>query len=193
MRISILLSFLFFFAPAFSQKSNLIITHVTFSNGTQENGRVDYRSWFQNPKSILFFSDKGSSFELQPKDVTVVDIFGKDIYEGVVIKRYTNALSFNDISESEEEPVIEEPVFLRLLSKGNKISLYSYVDGIKTHYFIKDSMGAWLSLRYKKFYVHGSEQITNYPIYKGQLAHFVNGNKAAEKMLANMRWTMMIS
>lgn len=184
--------FLFFFFPyfLFSQESD-VSAEVIFSKGVTEKGLVRYKAWVYNPSSILFKREGRVPVLLLPEDVERITIEGKDDYFSANVQRYNNSIETSEINYFEEEPSITETVFLRLLSSGSKLSLYTYTDHQKSHFFIADSSGKIIPLRFVRFLKddQGIISLQEKTYYRDQLKPFVQaGDEKMEKLLADLKW-----
>lgn len=180
----------------FSQNTKWLPGEIAYNDGTTEKGMVEYKAWTKNPSSI-YFSKSGNSLAkkssdniitLLPAEIKEVKIDGKDIYRGAIVTRYMNAITLKDLKEDRNEPEIREPVFLRLLSSGKILSLYTYVDDSKTHYFVLDSAGKWTTLRYVRYIPERTFIINEDRIYREQLKKYTSHNKKAEETLSTLEW-----
>ncbi len=188
MKNQITLFFILLTLFANAQHQNWVDAEITFKNGEKILGKVDYKNWGNNPTTISFSVTNGKNISLTPGQVEKVDIKGFDIYKGAFVKRYNNMIESSLISEDDNEPVIEDTIFLRILTSGNKLKLYTYKDNSKTHYFIEDSTSNLFALRYIKFLSNGGSQINDKPIYKNQLQKYVIGNTNNQRLLLNTAW-----
>lgn len=188
MKNQITLFFLLLTLFANAQHQNWVDAEITFKNGEKKLGKVDYKNWGNNPTTISFSVTNGNNITLTPGQVEKVDIKGFDIYKGAFVKRYNNMIESSLISEDDNEPVIEDTIFLRLLTSGDKLKLYTYKDNSKTHYFIEDSTSNLFALRYIKFLSNGGSQINDIPAYKNQLQKYVIGNANNQRLLLNTAW-----
>jgi hypothetical protein len=180
-----------FFVPVFAlaQEQDWFPCEVILKNGLKKRGLIQYKAWLRNPSSIVFSEQKDSVISLFPGEVEEINIEGIDIYKGATVTKYINPLSIEEITESIEEPVIEETVFLRLLSRGKILSLYAYVDNQKTHYFIEDSAGRMISLRYVKYYTdNGYTTFRERPIFRNQLKPYLHDDKKLNRLVETVRW-----
>ncbi|MDE3145299.1 MAG: hypothetical protein KGL19_14175 [Bacteroidota bacterium] len=188
MKGRITLLFLMITIIATAQQKNWVSAEITYKSGEKVEGKVDYKEWVNNPQIIVFSTASGSMINLTPGQVKIVDIKGSDIYKGVLIKRYNNKIENSQVTEDDDEPFIEDTIFLRLLSSGPKLKLYSYKDDIKTNYFIEDSTANLFALRYVRFLLKDGTQIDDKPIYKNQLQRFVINDSKNQRLLLNTRW-----
>ena len=184
--------FVIFFAPLylFSQEKDLP-AQVIFHKGFVEKGFVRYKAWINNPPSMIFTGEDKVQELLLPEDVKQITIEGKDIYIGAMVQRFDNPIETRDINYYEEEPAVTAALFLRLLASGSRLSLYTFKDAQKSHYFIRDSSGNITTLRLVRFYKddQGSISLQERTYYREQLKPFIQqGDDKAEKLLSGLRW-----
>jgi hypothetical protein len=191
--------FIVFLLPLFgrTQSFNWLPGEVLYPDGRIEKGVIEYKPWSKNPATINFSRRTDSLFIILSADISIllpsyvseVRINGKDIYRGAIVTRYMNQLDVKHISETLEEPEIKEPVFLRLLTAGKSLSLYSYIDHLKTHYFVLDSTGIWTTLRYVRHTPERGLTLVEDRIYKEQLNQYLGNNEKAKKKLSSVMWS----
>ncbi len=186
---------LLFSLDGHSQNYTWMPGEVLYKDGRIEKGVVDYKPWSKNPSVINFAKRRDSLFlifssgiiRLLPADISEVRIDGKDIYRGAYVTRYMNPLDVKNVTEYFDEPEKTEYIFLRQLSSGKSLSLYTYVESIKTHYFIIDSAGNLTTLRYVK-YIEKTIKLIEDRIYKDQLTPYIINNTKASKTLSTTEW-----
>jgi hypothetical protein len=173
-----------------------VLAEIKYNDNRTVQGSVEYKSWLQNPSEINF-STRRDSFNLifqrdiirlTPENILEIRIDGKDVYRSANIIRYMNPLRAEQISDFDNEPERKEYVFLRLLSDGDQIAFYTYVDNIKSHYFIRDSLNEWKTLRYVRFIKGSTYQLIEKKLFQNQLSPYVLNNKKAERVLTQTGW-----
>lgn len=131
-----LLSPLFTFA-----QSNYKPGYVINTKGDTLRGVINLKEWDTNPRNISFktaVNDKQSR-TLGPGDITFFKFTDLDSYQ-----RYTGPInddptSLNSIPTGRITTSVTDSVFLKIAQKGDKVTLYIYVDTYKTHFFIADN------------------------------------------------------
>lgn len=175
----------------FAQKETDMPAEVFFRNSPPEKGMIQYKAWMYNPASMVFTGSDGSAKVLEPQDVREIRIEGKDIYAGAEVTRYTNTITTQQVDYFENEQPVKAWLFLRLLSKGSRLSLYAYKDDLKTHYFVTDSTGNFTTLRYVRVLKNGESgtSMVEKRYYQDQLGPYIPaGDSKAKKMLGELTW-----
>ncbi|AYL94143.1 hypothetical protein [Mucilaginibacter celer] len=144
---------LFVLLPFFSfAQSHFKPGYVITTGGQTVQGFIDERDWDNNPTSISF---KTSASATDTKSYTVDNISYFEVTGSVAFQRYSGAISMdetdiNKLSTGKDTSTKQATVFLRLQQKGDKVSLFSYSDDIKTRYFIADNQaGTTVELIYR--------------------------------------------
>jgi hypothetical protein len=82
----------------------------------------------------------------------------------------TGAVDLADLSSGIDSSFVTENIFLRIVSGGKNVTLYSYADRIKTRYFIADRNSAPVELkRYVYLDNRQSDKIREFNLYTQQL------------------------
>jgi hypothetical protein len=137
-------------------QSNFKPGYVISISGQTIQGFINEKEWDSNPASISFKTSAGAN---DVKNYTVNDIQYFEVTGSVAFQRYSGAISTDEtsigkLSTSRDTSTKQAVVFLRLQQKGDKVSLYSYSDDIKTRYFIADNKaGNTAELIYKVYLV----------------------------------------
>lgn len=189
---SVIVFFSFQLLPfsSFAQKKQNQPGKVLLKNGQSLTGTVEYGAWARNPKMIVFTDSLNKRYELTPANASVIEITGKDSYHAAVVKRYMNSLDVNDLKDAsyETEQELTEAVFLRELTKGTVLTLYSYRDEIKNHYFLKDRNDSIFPLRYVMFFNSNTMQVQSNSIYREQFLPYIIQNDEAEMLRRRAGW-----
>ena len=163
---------------------------VVFKDGKKSTGKIEYNAWSKNPERINFTDSLNNHIVLTPTNTSVVEITGRDVYHGAIVSRYMNSLDVNDLKDAahETEKEIAEPVFLRVLTTGNVLTLFSYKDEVKSHYFIKDRKDSIIALRYVLFFISNTMQVQENYFYRDQFMPYTTTNEKAEKYRKVTAW-----
>lgn len=99
-------------------------------------GAIDYREWLSNPNTITFKTKGGSQSEkFTPADISFFSVDGLDAYQS-----YTGPISIDPPgTDRRDSAFINSAVFLKVLQKGSRLSLFSYVDNIKMRLFLEEN------------------------------------------------------
>lgn len=153
MKTGLFLLLLFTVCGAFAQ-SNYHKGFVTDNDGHNLQGYINYREWDENPKFILF---KTSLNDIKPQTFypSAIKWFSVDGFERYYSYRgriSLNRTKFPDLPISRDTSSKTDVAFLKLLTTGDNLSLYSYTDSIKTRYFIQDKHQQPVELLYQQYY-----------------------------------------
>lgn len=139
---TILFFVLVLFAPAhLVAQSNFKKGLVVTSAGDTLKGYIDYQEWLKNPKSISFKPDlsqkagqaftpvNSSYFELE-------NLAAYQTYQGMASADRTD---FNNIPKTIDTSKVFVQAFLKVLSKGEHVTLFMLSDEIKVRFFLKEN------------------------------------------------------
>jgi hypothetical protein len=147
--VSIVLSIL---CVSVKAQKNLQPGFVVKINGDTLRGLIDYRNWIQNPNEISFQKDQNSTKEIfAVTGINYFEVTGKDSYKSFGVLKDMTPVTLSHLTREGEERKLKDTAFLRILVKGNKLSLYELVDE-KTHYFLQEGNSELLEMPYKVFY-----------------------------------------
>ena len=138
------LVFLFFTTVVLNAQSNYKPGLVVTSAGDTLRGFIDYREWDKNPTSISFKETEAvrNSKEFTPANCAYFAITGFRTYERFTGRISQDKVDMRNIPSSLDTSTTKATVFLKLLQKGNNISLYAYQDELKNRYFLKQEQEA---------------------------------------------------
>ncbi|MFI5131505.1 MAG: hypothetical protein ACHQFX_15995 [Chitinophagales bacterium] len=145
---------------------------------------IDYRNWEKNPETITFKRDINSVEEaLNAGQVQSFEITGKDYYESAVIWKDIQPVEFSQLETEDNNRIVKDLAFLRVLIKGEKLSLYQLVDE-KEHYFIRERNDTLQELQYKviKDPANPAMFVTK-NIFRDQLKKYTLNNQTTKKVL----------
>ncbi|HEY9195272.1 MAG TPA: hypothetical protein VIM77_03380 [Mucilaginibacter sp.] len=125
--------------------------------GDTLKGQINQKEWFGNPKSIEFKNESGV------KNLTANDISYFEIYNSVSYRRYSGYISMDQTNISKLSTGIDSTkkndiVFLKTEQAGDNVTLYSYIDDVKTRFFIAENNSKnIIELIYRIYYLpdHG--------------------------------------
>ncbi|GAB3914994.1 outer membrane beta-barrel protein [Mucilaginibacter boryungensis] len=167
------------FAIPFTLKAqtNFKPGYIINLKGDTLKGFVDYREWERNPASVNFRTTVNSATEKYTVENSQgFALTGYEYYERFTVRISQQTVDVTRAStEAMDSASVVNTVFLKLLTRGDKISLYSYSDEIKTRFYIKEKSGVPQELVYKLFFNEsGSLQTVNR--YRVQLQYLVQKN-----------------
>ena len=176
MRIFNVLAVLFLTAPFITlAQSNFKKGYVITSSGDTISGLIDLKEWEKTPQSVSFKrSEDKKSETLDTTSLRGFAIAGIDSYEKFSTSVSLNETDFRSMPDVQDTTSEVRTIFLKTLQKGQRISLYSYTDKIKTRFYILKSGGnsAIEELLYRPYIEDG--KIKNAFLYANQLLGLVN-------------------
>jgi hypothetical protein len=133
---------LFFLLPVFSwAQSNYESGYVVTLKGDTLHGFIKFNGWENNP-AVIFFKPNPTSnaTKFTPKDIKYINIKVDFLveyqkYEGPIS---TDNTDINNLNRERDSSFRMDDVFLKVLQKGDKVTLLSYSDDFKTRFFIQD-------------------------------------------------------
>ena len=175
-------TFLLFFFKVNAQ-SNFQIGRIITKSGDTLQGFVNEREWDVNPSSIEFSrtGDGKSKQTYKPNDVRFVQVNGVDFYESAFVAvSQSRVAPIEQLSIGADIKAEKAQVFLKLISTGDKLNLYSFTDENKNRFYVKetnsDTIIELLNLRY--LHQNDNRKIVSDERYKSQFVVLVNHNKA---------------
>lgn len=176
--------FAIFLFPFFaSAQTNYKQGYIITNNGETINGFINYREWNSNPNNISFkksLADKAETYK--PQSISYFEVSGFESYQTATVAISKAKTDIQNMSDNIDTTTYTATVFLKLLQKGDNVSLLLYNDDIKTRYFIQDNKsGAPQELKYQAYLDKDSQSIKKKNIYYAQLidlAHKYKDNKA---------------
>jgi hypothetical protein len=149
--------------------------YVVKNNGDTVKGYVDYREWGQNPLSINFRVNKNDQQTQQftPSSIKSFQIDGLDTYISYVGLISQDRNHFPDLSGKLDTSKIQATIFLKLLTTGSRVSLYSQSDEKKTRFFVAEANEIPVELKYYQYYNDDHDAVER-PFFRGQLIFYIN-------------------
>ena len=180
-------------SAAFAQ-SNYHEGYVLKNNGDTLKGFINYRDWAECPTSIDFKINKEDKHVLKfdPHTVKRFQINSLETYiayAGVISMGRTK---FPDLPNDLDTSNKQDTVFLKQIVTGRHLTLFFYGDAIKTRFFIAETNGQPVELKYFQYY--GPEnKVIEKNTYKGQLVFGINeffrGNYKLGDQIQSARYT----
>jgi hypothetical protein len=174
--VAALLLPLHFFAQTNYKKATVILL-----NQQSLNGFIDYKEWDANPSSISFKDNDGVR-TLTTQNVASFNIDTFENFERFVFKPKSSGKlkDIADIRWGKEYKGTPDTVFLKLITSGAMLNLYSFVGKYSTRYFIKYNKTKEITeLYYDEFYGEQGEQIIETSTrFRGQLSIFAHDSLA---------------
>ena len=138
------LLFLSFAVPFLATaQSNFRKGYILNNSNDTIKGYVNYREHSSNPVSVQFREqpeDKTQVFDV--KNCAGYGIDGLEYLERYTVNISNGRVMVSDLSLGLDSTFRTESVFLKLLTGGKNVALYSYQDKIKNRFYIKDKDSA---------------------------------------------------
>jgi len=147
--------------PLFSAAQNYQPGAVVNLNGDTLHGYINYGNWETTPKRISFKSNpdaspvKYAAGEISSFNVSVGNVEEYQSYKGTVT---TDNPEINHLHIGRDTSFRIDTVFLKIIQKGKNITLFSYADNIKVHYFISSNPGGQPEELIYKIYYNSEEE-----------------------------------
>jgi hypothetical protein len=137
------LLFIIFLLPLFSNaQSNYQPGYVINVKGDTLRGFIDYQEWMTNPSSVSFklhIADKEIK-KLTTDDIVFFNVNGFESYRKFTGKISMDLIDPEHISTGRDTTFKMASVFLKVLAKGAYLTLFSYVDDIRPHFYIEQAL-----------------------------------------------------
>ncbi|MBC8985879.1 outer membrane beta-barrel protein [Pedobacter sp. N36a] len=133
--------FLLMAVPAIGiAQSNFQKGYLVTNTGDTLRGYIDYREGLKTPASFVFKTELNSA---APKTYTLKDCTACHIDDMASYQRFLVNISLGSVELSKISALVDttsrrDTVFLQVLQSGPNVTLYSYVDRIKTRFYILD-------------------------------------------------------
>lgn len=149
--------------------------YVVKSNGDTVKGYIDYREWSESPLSVDFKATKADQLT-QHFDPTTARGFGVNGMETYIT--YSGLISndlnhFPNLAVKLDTSKVQATVFLRLVTSGSHLSFYSQADSRKYRYFVAESNGAPVELKFTQYYNEQHDAVER-AFFRGQLIFYIN-------------------
>ena len=120
-------------------QSNYKPGYVVNLKGDTLRGSVDYQEWDKNPTQVSFKNGSGNAQELSLKNTKAFGVTGFEHFERGIV-----SVSLDEIEATKATARIDsnyhiDTVFLRVISGGSTLTLYSYKDDIKVRFYLVET------------------------------------------------------
>ncbi|TSD64545.1 PorT family protein [Inquilinus sp. KBS0705] len=160
--------------------------YIVSLSGDTIKGSIDYREWDNNPKSITFKSIGKAEGKYAVNNIKAFGVDKAEYFERFVTIVSQNPVGVGNITVQAEIKNLTDTLFLKIISKGSKVTLYTYTDKIKTRYYIAESGANAEELIYGQYLdSENSERINTVNRFRVQLQslaqmHDPNNSKLAK-------------
>jgi hypothetical protein len=175
-------------APFFAlAQSNYHKGSITDNQNQTVSGYINYREWDESPKYVEFKNslDDNKTQSFYPSAIKSFVVDEADTYYSYTGKISQNRTRLPDLPTDRDTTTKTRTVFLKLITTGDKLTLYEYTDSIKTRYFIQEKNSQPVELLYQQYYNESKTETHTVNTYAGQLSSLiVKYNDADVKLLA---------
>lgn len=170
---------------------------VVLLNQQQLTGLVDYKEWDGNPRSFSFKDGNGQQ-TLGIRQVASLQIENLESFERfILITKVTGKPKTENGIQIGEKKVLTDTIFIRLITSGRFLNLYSYEDRYCTRFFVKNnSRNETRELIFDAFYEDAdASQIRYSDRYLGQLSLYAHDTMAhhQDKVIGLLKHTTYTS
>jgi hypothetical protein len=189
--------FLILLTPAFSfAQSYFKPGYVVSLNGDTIHGFIDYKEWTQNPHEFNFKKniDDSRKETYTRRNCSAFAVTGFEYYRRFIVSISQDKDDVSILSVGIDSSAITDTVFLKIVTTGKKLTLYTYYDGLKARYFVSDNNNTPVEL-IRHLYLDPQEDskiITQktYTLQLQQLAFkYQNGNNELINAIANCKFS----
>jgi hypothetical protein len=140
-RLVLIVAFILFFSGKSMAQYTFQKGLIVNAKGDTLHGYMEEQDWELNPSKI-FFKDKleNPAREWTPGQILYFELEdGLDLFKSAVVSISQDKADLDNGYKSRDLKINAtiDTVFLRVLEKGNCVNLYSYIDKIKTRYYIE--------------------------------------------------------
>lgn len=132
------LLFSLIFSSISKAQSNFKPGYIVTLKGDSINGNIDYKEWYHNPKSVRFKGPTGDVKSYNVTDITAFGVNGQDFYERSIMAITMDDIVVSRIADRLDTAKVTDTIFLRVITKGKNVKLYTYRDDVKNRYIIAD-------------------------------------------------------
>jgi len=152
---------------------------IVLKNGDTVKGQIDYRNWEVNPTKVRFKSSSSDNI-YTAQDLLSFEITGEDKYQSAIISKDMRPIDISGINiMGDDEIVVTDTAFLRIVVKGGKVSLYELIDH-KRHFYIQENVNSQPEeLIFKKYMNENKTHITEKAVFRNQLNRLANSYSVA--------------
>lgn len=124
-------------APLFTHaQKNFKDGYIVTTQGDTLRGNVNYQEWSQNPDKIEFKESRQATEQtFTPENIKSFAVTGLETYRSYLISISNGVTDLTNADVFADSTMHKSHVFLKVLVSGNKLSLYSYTDKVKTRYY----------------------------------------------------------
>ena len=167
-------------------QSNYKPGYIVNLTGDTLKGYIDYREWEMNPKSFNFKNSlAGNEIQKITVDNTkALGITNFEYYEKYIVRASKGTIETSRLSDHLDTSFYNTTAFLKIVTDGKNIALYSLSDEIKIRFYIRDKKDGQVTELGYYSYITDSKIQTKTP-YLRQLTVLVLSYKPGDNNLVN--------
>ncbi len=152
----------------FAQR-NMKDGYVVLNNGDTLKGFIDYREWYKNPVSVLYSAGKEKGRQAYKiKDISSFAVIGREEYRRYTVNISMDRQMVGNIGERDTSSS-EGTVFLKIITEGKYVTLFSYTDDVKKRLYVLPADAATpVELQHSEYISDG--QVANALEYRNVLS-----------------------
>lgn len=157
-------------------QSNYRAAEITDISGKIQSGYINYREWDNNPGSINFKNslDDKNPVVYTPSTLRSFVITGLEKFSAYRVNISLNTIDFPNIPAAIDTASKTDTVFLKQITTGSRLTLYSYTDKIKTRLYIQEGTETPTELLYQEYFGSNRQEIKYDKTYLRQLNGIIN-------------------
>lgn len=146
--------------PAFClAQNNFKPGYVVSLKGDTLKGSIDYRERNDNPTSVKFRATDGTITTYTVENSRAFGIDNLEYFEKATLSLSTDDVEFSKLKNSLDSSAVYNTVFLKVITGGKYLTLYSYRDEIKMRFVVGPKGGAPAELSHHVYLRNNSQQI----------------------------------
>ena len=160
-------------------QQNLQPGYIILNDGDTLRGFIDYKEWHKNPSEISFGTALNKPTNSYSTDeIVYFEVTGKKSYYRFRVRVSMDTRSLSSLAEKKDSSSRTEGEFLRTVSKGKNISLFSLNDEVKLRWYVKQTNEAAPQELLNSIYRAGG-QVMNEREYRVQLYRIASSYSVA--------------
>ena len=174
-------------------QSNYRAAEITDSLGHVQAGYINYREWDNNPTQIDFkiSLDDKKPVVYSPSMLRSFVINGFEKFSAYRVSISLNETNLINLPSAIDSASKTDNVFLKQVTTGSRLTLYSYTDLVKTRLYIQEGMAPPTELLYQEYYGSDRQEIKHVNTYLRQLNAFIikySNNESFLNLLTKIKY-----
>ncbi|MBS1529189.1 MAG: hypothetical protein JSU01_02680 [Bacteroidetes bacterium] len=160
--------------------------YVVNAKGDTISGSIDYKEWEKNPAQVAFKDNSGVVKNYTPQDAKGFGVNGLEYFEAHKVNISLDPADVNKAGSVLDTSYQSNIVFLKTITKGRYVSLFSYQDYLKMRYYILEP--GYAEPRELTYHVYTDQDgaVKYVRRYRGQLQYIASKNNVNNGDLAHL-------